>query len=174
MTGKFLLSVVLVVVLASGGCADDKKHPVNLCGDDWHPVEYPPRHPDQVTILQGVSGDVWFWEGSFQPFCETGTVRGVARRLCVYELATGQDVDWLYQTGGAFTRETRRPLAPTAMSDSSGFYQCDLPVGRYTLLAEEDSLLYPNLYSDQGISPIEVLEGQVLDLRFDIDYRMTI
>jgi hypothetical protein len=56
----------------------------------------------------------------------------------------------------------------------SGFFELALPVGRYSLLAVEDSLLYANWYDDEAVAPVEVSEGRVFELVVDIDYRKAI
>jgi hypothetical protein len=176
MTGKRIIFAVLSVwtCLCVLGCDDHDKHAVAPCGDNWRPVEFPARNYARISIGQGVSGDVWFWEGNFMPMCPTGTVHAVSRELRVYELASDGDIEWTSREGHRFIRSVLTRLVATTVSDSSGFFELALPVGRYSLLAVEDSLLYANWYDDEAVAPVEVSEGRVFELVVDIDYRKAI
>jgi hypothetical protein len=50
----------------------------------------------------------------------------------------------------------------------------ELPVGLYSVLAVEDALFYVNSFDGEGkISPVEVADGQVTEIRFGINYLST-
>jgi hypothetical protein len=167
-TVAFLFGISLCVP----GCHDADRQPTGPCGPGWHPVVYPERNHDRVTIQQGIAGDVWFWEGDFMPMCPRGTVRAVAREMRVYELTPADSVEWIERDGGLFIRSLPSALIAAARSDSSGFFEIALPVGRYTLLALEDSLLYGNSVDGEGnLSSVEVWDRAVTDLVFGINYR---
>jgi len=157
--------MVTAALLSSTGCEEDTVQP---CGSDWQPVELPSRNQSRVSISQGVWGDVWFWEGNFQPNCPSGEVHAVSREMRIYELTSIQQVDHLH---GGFYENITTELLATAWSDADGFFQVPLPVGRYSVFSVEDTLLYGNGGDGAGnISPIEVIDGKVTGIRFDIDY----
>ena len=147
--------------------------PTPVCGDDWQPVAYPAPTYGRISVSQGVSGDVWYWEGNFMPWCPTGTVRAVSRELRVYEQATDGDVTWTTHAGHSFIESVRTPLVATAHSDSTGFFQLSLPAGDYSMFSVEDSLLFGGDREDLDghLSPIDVGPGEVVQFRFDIDYK---
>jgi hypothetical protein len=134
-------------------------------------TQYPERHGNRVSIAQGVWGDVWFWAGDFMPVCSSGTVSGVAREMQIYELtSTGQTEP----AQGTFFRRVSTRRVASVIADRDGFFQVDLPPGRYSLFAKEDSLLYANGWDGQGnIYPVTVDSARVSETRFDINYKAT-
>jgi hypothetical protein len=124
-----------------------------------------------VTITQWIWGDVWFWEGNFMPPCPIGTVTAVARELRVHELTGIDDVAPAgYST---FYAAVHTELVATAWSDTTGFFEVELEPGRYSLFALEDTLYYASLFGGGGlIWPVQVVEGQVTETLFDINYLM--
>jgi hypothetical protein len=131
-------------------------------------VQYPPELRD-ITVRQGIGGHVWFWRGGFMPICPTGTVRAVARKLYVYELTSYDRADPSLTREG-FYRAVHSALLDSTYSDTTGFYQLPLPVGRYSVFVLEDSLLYPPWFGDDWLSPVSVGDGSVTPADIDIDY----
>jgi hypothetical protein len=142
--------------------------PSSTCGGDWPPKKLPERNSDRVSILQGIWGDVWFWEGNFMPPCGGGSITAVGREMRVYELTSITDVSGV----GPFFGDIRTALLATVWSDADGFFQVQLPPGRYSLFAIENSVLYaPQGDGDGHIWPVDVVPGAVTEIRFDITYR---
>jgi hypothetical protein len=160
------------VVCALASCREE---PFQPCGPNWSPVEYPELTPERVSIAQGVWGNVWFWQGNFMPLCESGTVTAVGREIHIHQLTTRDQVEVVLHDHGNFYHRVDTPLVATVWSDAQGFFQVPLPVGRYSLFAVEDSLLYANRFDAQGyIWSVDVHPDTVTAVRFDIDYRKSI
>lgn len=63
-----------------------------------------------------------------------------------------------------------QPVA-SVQSDDKGFFQIELPPGKYSLLMREGDLLYANMVDlDGNINPVEVTVGTVTKEQFNITY----
>lgn len=145
------------------------------CNGAQSPLAYPhpDRNPDQVTIDQGLWGDVWFWEGDFMPGTATGTVSAVAREIAVFELTNQADVVYFPDGSRIIHRILTDEVARTA-SGADGFFQLALPPGEYSVFAVEGEGYYANLFDGQGnILPVTVTEGAVAEVLVNIDYLST-
>lgn len=148
---------------------------------DFDDVEYvcpgdrlPPRNYDKVTIEQGIWGDVWFWEGDFMPPCPTGTVTAVSREIRIHELTSMDQVVVHPESHPAFYSAVASSLIATTWSDADGFFEVELDVGTYSVFVIEESLYFANGYDGYGnIWPVEVVEGEVSETLFRIDYLTT-
>lgn len=165
---KRILIVVGLISLAIiiNSCKDDDM-PYNGCLHDL-----PERNHDKVTIQQGIWGDIWFWEGDFMPVCMNGTITPVVREVRIHELT---HTDYVVRTSrpySAFYDEINTKLISTVCSDSDGFFEVNLPVGHYSLFVVEDTLFYSNSSDGYGnLSPVEVKDNEVVEIRFDITYK---
>jgi hypothetical protein len=142
---------------------DEESEPVLNC----YTESDPPRNSQNVTIEQGVWGDVWFWSGNFMP-PGRGEICQVVRKVLVYELTTREDVDKVDYT--PFYTAIHTKLISSVVSDNLGFFQIELEPGTYSLFVQEDNEYYSNLYSSQGIFPVTIESGKVSEVRFDITY----
>jgi len=142
------------------------------CERGNHTTAYPSDTSDQVTISQGVWGNVWLWEGDFQPIEPSGTITPVVREIFVHTLTPLDSVD---QVGySAFYYEIHTPLVTTTESNITGFFEVELPPGQYSFFVKEDSLFYANLFDGQGnILPATVAEDSVTKVQIDITYKAT-
>ncbi len=147
------LGLILLCIFA--GCKDNR-------------IGYPPDTSDQITISQGVWGNVWFWEGNFQPTEPTGTITPVERQVLIYE-ATPRDS--ASTAGGGFYREIRTTLVGATTSNHTGFFQLSLPEGVYSSFVKEDSLYWQGIDDSIGIGGFRVLPGSVSKVQIDINYR---
>ena len=148
----FIFSVILLSVLA--GCEKGGS-------------KLPPDTRNQVTISQGVWGNVWFWEGNFQPTEPTGTVTAAERQVLIYEATQGDSVSF---AGGGFYREIRTKLIGTTSSNKTGFFQLALPPGEYSAFVKEDSLYWQGTGNSIGIGGFTVLSGSITKVQIDINY----
>jgi len=138
--------------------------------DDCPGVRYPPDTRCQITIKQGVWGNVWFWEGDFQPFCPTGTISPVVREVLAYN-ATNHDSVVRVGYGGFFS-EIHTELIGKTTSNVTGFFELDLRAGKYSFFVREDTLFYANGGDGQGfIMPAKVVEDSVTECHIDITYK---
>ena len=165
---KWILIVIGLITLAIiiKSCKDDDLP----CNGYLH--DLPERNHDKVTIQQGIWGDIWFWEGDFMPVCMTGTITPIVREVLIHELTHTDDVVRTSNPYGAFYDEINTNLISTVWSDNDGYFEVDLPVGHYSLFVVEDTMFYSNSSDGQGnLSPVEVKDNEVAEIRFDITYK---
>jgi hypothetical protein len=140
------------------------------CEEEYGGIRYPSDTSDQVTISQGVWGNVWFWEGDFMPFEPTGTITPVVREIHVHTLTPVDSVNQVSYS--PFYYEIYTQLVTVTTSNRTGFFEVTLPPGRYSFFVKEDSLFYANLFDGEGnILPATVVEDSVTRIQIDITYR---
>jgi hypothetical protein len=155
-----IVSMLLASIFMAGcdeGCPGDNR---------------PRRNADEVTIAQGMWGDVWFFEGDFMPTCPQGHVRAVSREVVVFELAMPDDA-----TPGAapgFYSEIHTQELARTTSDRAGFFQVELPPGDYSVFVVENDEFYTCYFGNgMSLAPVSVTSGEVSDVRLDITYLST-
>jgi hypothetical protein len=137
------------------------------CQEHWMP-EYPPDTTDQITITQGVWGNVWFLEGNFR---NNGTITPVVREIYVHTLTPLDAVNPAGDSG--FYYEIYTQLITTTVSNNTGFFEVALPPGRYSFFVKEDSLFYAYLYDEEGnILPATVVEDSITEVLITITYKV--
>ena len=151
---KFLGFVILLLVILNLNCKNSN-------------YGYPPDTYNQVTIEQGIWGNVWFWEGDFQPV-GFGKITPVVRTVYVYELTP---LDSGVIGSRPFYSQILTQLIASTQSNSTGFYQVTLPEGEYSIFVKEDSLYYANPSDGQFINPVEVVRDSVSKVQIDIIYK---
>lgn len=167
MTTKTPKTFAILAVLALAA--------VTACSESDNPASplQPERNADQVSIDQGVWGDVWFWQGDFMPGTPTGTVTPVAREIVIHELTAQADVT-MDRDDPRFIAEIGTREVARATSGADGFFQVALPPGRYSVFAVEGDGYYANLWDGEGnILPVTVVSEQVADVLVNIDYLST-
>ncbi|MEW6686966.1 MAG: hypothetical protein AB1393_12310 [Candidatus Edwardsbacteria bacterium] len=132
-------------------------------------IQYPPDTRSQVTIVQGVWGNVWFWKGNFMPGSATGTITPVVRQVFVYKPV---HIDSVVTVGySPFYLAIHGTLVATTTSNNTGFFQMVLDTGKYSLFVKEDTLYYANLFDGEGyILPAKVARDSVTKVQIDITY----
>jgi hypothetical protein len=161
MTTKVLL---IVLVVCFSGCS-------NATDPCEHRFEYPTMHPERVAVPEGVWGLVAFWDGDFMPLCPSGTIDPVGRELRIHTLTQLDQVE--EDDLGGFYAEVRTSEVARVWSDADGFFQVGLPPGQYSLFSLEDTVLYANRFSAEGINPFTVLADTVVSVIFDITWNST-
>ncbi len=131
-------------------------------------ISYPPDTSDQVTIAQGVWGNVWFWERAFQPTEPTGTITPVECQVLIYEAIP---LDSVSTAGGGFYGKIRTRLVGTTASNQTGFFQLSLPQGVHSSFVKEDTLYWQGTDDSIGIGGFKVLPGSLTKVQIDINYR---
>lgn len=126
----------------------------------------PPRSSAEVSIDQGIWGDIWFWKGNFMPVSR-GQICQVQRTVYIYELTTREDV---VQIGySPFFSTIYTDLKATVQSNTEGFYEVALEPGSYSVFIMEGDNYYSNSYGSGGeIFPVEVVEGEVVEAHINI------
>ena len=153
---RFLLPALLCFLFASG-CRQGECRP-----------RFPPDTRAQVTIDQGVWGNVWFWEGDFMPV-GWGKITPVRRTVYAFEPTTYDQVERLDHA--SFYRTIRTRLVASTESNSSGFFQLALPRGRYSFFVREGSSFYASFDDGTYIMPATVYPDSVTKLQIDINYK---
>jgi len=151
-----VLSLLAVSLSTLAGCGGG--------GANYPGTQFPPDTRSQVTISQGIWGNVWFWEGDFMPRPESepshGTVTPVVREVFVYE-PTGV-MPW---TGGGSDIAVNTKLVAKTASNSTGFFQTSVPPGKYSVFVKEGQRL---IGSSDGLNIVTVVPGAVSKIQLDI------
>ncbi len=133
--------------------------------------KYPPDNHELVTITQGIWGNVWFWEGNFQPF-GWGNITPVQRTIYFYQLTRYDSVE--PATGTWYVR-VHSLVVDSAISGTNGFYQITMPPGEYSVFVREDTLYYANWFTIRDstwyILPVPVWKDSVTKFQIDLTYK---
>ncbi len=152
-----IVSMLLASIFMAGcdkGCPGDSR---------------PRRNAAEVTITQGLWGDVWFFEGDFMPTCPQGHVRAVSREVVVFESTTLEDAT-PGSTPEFFSEIHKQEIARTT-SDRTGFFQVELPPGNYSVFIVENDEYYMCYFGDDmSLTPVTVISGEVTDVLLNITY----
>ncbi len=156
--GRYLLALVFVFCAIQG------------CSDFGGGFALPPDTSGQITITQGVWGNVWFWSGNFMPVHPTGTITPVRRRIFVYEATHWDSAD--RATRPVFFTSIHSRLIAQTESNSTGFYQVPLPPGKYSFFVLEDTLFYASEVDSAGdLTAATVLSNNVTKRQIDLQYQ---
>ncbi len=137
----------------------------------------PPGSTDTIpTIHQGVYGKVYFWQGDFMPTVPPAPPRGsitpVKRTVVVHVPTRADSVEQVNYS--AFYRAILTQRIGLTTSNDAGFYQIELPPGRYSFFIVEDTLFYANGGDGYGyILPATVVQDSLTKLDINITYKAT-
>jgi len=127
---------------------------------------------EEPTIKQGVYGIVKFWEGDFMPSPNTYQKDGtpVSREVFIYELTYRDMAEKIAYT--TFFRKINTKLIASKFLNDKGFFEFELPEGKYSIFVKEDSLYYANIWDGQGnIFPFVVKKDSLTKIDFNITYK---
>lgn len=137
--------------------------------------DFPPDNHEKVSITQGVWGNVWFWEGNFMPTTDNsshGTITPVEREIYIYVATRFDSVIFANNLGNGFYDSILTKKIAKVNSDYSGFYQIELPPGKYSFFVKEDSLLYGGEGDSEGhLMSASVRADSVTKRQIDITYK---
>ena len=140
------------------------------CKDSISDVKLPPDNSEKVTIKQGTWGNVWFWEGNFAPYSPHGTITPVVREIYVY-YATRYDSVITNQRTGFYDSILTKQITKL-WSDNTGFFQLELPPGKYNFFIKEDSCYYATEGDGAGyLLTATVTANSVTKRQIDINYK---
>ncbi len=126
----------------------------------------------RVTIANGVWGTVSLKQGDCMPTTsKTSTCSAcpVEREVRIYSYTTLQDIEPATDNP-SLAKSFKTQLIKTVMADDQGFYQADLPAGKYSVVIVEDGNLYLNVLDNEGgISPVTIAQGRV-NLNLVVDH----
>lgn len=114
------------------------------------PFEYPKTNDDLITIERGIWGNVWYWEGYFNPPYEFGTITPVEREIHVFERINLDSME--NKDEYPFFSYVDSEFYASARSDMFGFYQVPVDTGSYdfSLFIYENNKYYAVEVSDSG------------------------
>lgn len=159
---KKIKTFLFLLILCVSSC-EEESEPELIC----YTESDPPRNSQNVTIEQGLWGDIWFWSGNFMPVGR-GEICQVRRKILIYELTTNEEADKVGYT--SFYTAIHSKLITTVESNSHGFFQIELEPDTYSIFIEEDNKYYTFFYNSQGISPVTIESEKVSEVRLDITY----
>ena len=127
------------------------------------------------TITQGVYGVILERYGDFMPGFEGDQrdhgERYVKRDIYVYEYTLPQDVKTVepYDINKVTPEMMPTRLVAKTRSTKNGFYQIQLPAGKYSIFILEQGRLYYTdgylgFYGDGGMNPLTIRSGEVTEL----------
>lgn len=129
----------------------------------------------EPTIDQGLAGEVRWLEGNLMPTIsedpEAETEKKgepVQRELHIYELTTMDEA----KAEGTFFHDIQSRLVQKVTSNKDGYFQVELPEGRYSVFVQEDEGLFANMFDGEGhINPVEIKKGEVTEITLEINYK---
>lgn len=130
----------------------------------------------EPTIDQGLAGEVRWLEGNLMPTIgeepetddEKRKGEPVQRELHIYELTTMDEAT----AEGTFFYDIQSPLVKTVESDKDGYFQVELPAGRYSVFVQEEEGLFANIFDGEGnINPVEIKNDEVTKITIEINYK---
>ncbi len=164
---NLIFSICSIMILSGCNTSDTDSN-----NDDKKKV---PDNFERVTISQGVWGNVRFWQGDHMPGTvgegsSSGTITPVYRVIRVYKGTSINDNDSI-NASSSFYEHINSELVAVVYSDTTGFYQTELPTGVYSIFTEEDQGLYANGFnSELVINPVTIDENSISQLDLDITY----
>jgi len=123
-------------------------------------------------IKQGVFGTVTWVEGNMMPSPDapkSAGARTVEREIRIYEVVTFKQV---HGEAPLFTAVEGKLFKPVK-SNAKGFFECELPIGVYSIFTvEEDGKLFANNFDGNGqINAVTITEGGLVKLDIQINYK---
>ncbi len=153
------------------------------CDEEPTSVLVPGAGENLTGISQGIYGTVRFWEGDFMPtFPEDdsgGRIYPVERDVCIFEAVLYHDIQWSYveiEPGiyAHLAADVPAVLVDVVHSGENGYFEAELPEGRYSIFVREGGYYYANLVDGGGyVFPADVVEGEKVGVNFDITYMAT-
>ncbi|MBD0288797.1 MAG: hypothetical protein ICV79_25740 [Flavisolibacter sp.] len=141
------------------------------------PVEKAQKeNEEKVAITTGVHGTVSFREGNCMPGIGNRTCKEypVQRKIRIYAYTLLSQATPSMGPVNGFYDAVSTQLIKEVQSDADGFYEAELPAGRYSLIVVENTKLYAREFEgippDLGINPFTITSGP-LKKDVVIDYK---
>ena len=132
-----------------------------------------PTQKLQKKIKQGVTGQVIWLEGNLMPTIDmpddpARQGKPVVREIHVYKLINVKETE---SRDGFFTK-IKGNLVKKSLSDESGHFSIQLPIGEYSIFVKEELGLYANLFDgNNNITPVVVNKDKVTEIKVKVDYK---
>ncbi len=150
------LAIVLAIIISFVSC-------------EGNPVQI--DIPD-VTITQGLFGQVSFWRGYFtDDDFNRGTVKAVKREVYIFK-ARKFTASMEYFSDGDFFKTNFPDLIAKTTSNAYGYYEIVVPAGQYTVMVKENNLLYASEVSENGyINFVDLARDELKRYDISITYQ---
>lgn len=167
---KWIALILLIAVIH--GCKKNKHNESASC----NMFEVQAENATKITVTDGVWGTVSFTEGDCMPGFHTGLdvstckTCPVKRTVKIYEYTTVNQANPRGRLT-TFYHSFDTKLIKEVDTDNNGFFQTDLPAGKYTIAIVENGKLYANGWDGQGgIKPFTHTSGSQ-NVSVDINYK---
>ncbi len=160
--------ISLFLLLSFNSCEPSAEDP----SDKWlNNIEALLEHnAEKISISQGIGGTLVFTEGNCMPGAIDTTCRRypVQRTVHIHECTHRSQADHIQ---GGFHKDIETAIIASVITDREGFFEAELPPGKYSIFVEEDNLLYANLWDSVGcIQPASVNSGETTVRRINITH----
>jgi hypothetical protein len=121
-------------------------------------------------VKQGIEGYIYRISGNQMPSPNRLAAKphGIQTTLFIYEATNTKDV--VRKGTSAFYLSISKKLISTVLSDSSGHFAIELPIGSYSLFTKVNGLLYANSFDvENNIGLVKVIKGKVTSTIIRID-----
>ena len=108
------------------------------------------KHVKNAMIKQGITGFIYEVKGNQMPMKgeELQKPRGIISEIFVYEATNTTQVDRVGTS--AFYNDITTKLVTSVMSDSTGKFSVELPVGNYSLFIKIGKQYFANRFNEQN------------------------
>jgi hypothetical protein len=158
---KAILLVLMLFCLVA--CEKDKKSTVK---EGCNMVEVLQQNSRKVTIGSGIWGTTSLRTGDCMPTTGSSSTCSqcpVKREVRIYAYTTLPDA---VQTPGTIAYDSfKTQLIKTVTSDEQGFFEAELPNGKYTVVLVENGKLYANSFDGNG----GISSGNVQQSKVNVD-----
>ena len=132
-----ILSIFIILLIIFSACRDNS------------PFEYPYVDKNLATLDSGgIWGNVWYWQGYFDPPKEYGIITPVEREIHIFKRIHFDSM--ANKDEYPFFSFVDSPFVESVRSDINGYYQIELNAGNYSLFIYEDSKYYAVEVNDSG------------------------
>ena len=130
------------------------------------------QNTGKLNIKQGVYGHVYWLQGNMMPSPDEPNANGgkpIEKQINIYKVVSFKDVEG---QAPLFTK-INAELVKTVKSNAQGFYQCELPPGKYSIFTvEEEGSFFANNFNGEGeINTVEIVAGQRIKLDINVNYK---
>jgi len=121
---------------------------------------------------QGIEGFLYKVSGNQMPSpdIKPAAPKGIKGSLYIYELTNTSQAS--RKEGSSFYTSVTTRLFKKIQTNSKGYFNVQLPPGKYSIFIKKDTVLYANRFDGKNnIAPVEVKAGKMtrVDLKMDYD-----
>jgi hypothetical protein len=144
----FKLIIILGIFFSSSCCKDETRESDSVWSNNI--LDLYIHNETKTTIAQGVKGTLTLIEGDCMPIVDpNGSCKEypVSRTIKIHEKTNDNQLTKITPT--TFSNINTK-LVATIKTDKEGFYQTNLPSGKYSVFIEEKGALYANEWDSDG------------------------